>query len=186
MVTSVCETGKRMFLVYSIMRIETGKRELGMTIGLFIYQCSSSGHVSTEYLHLCQRHLKISSLALNSSSPSSHQTWSFSNSLASWSPLFPSALDLINLQVLFYLLSTHHGEGRANPLQYSCLDNPRDGGAWWAAVYGAAQSRTRLKQLSSSSKHLPNLFTSSISYTLFQETSFLLCTGMIACSLSFL
>ena len=79
MVTSVCETGKRMFLVYSIMRIETGKRELGMTIGLFSYQCSSSGHVSTEYLHLCQRHLKISSLALNSSSPSSHQTWSFSN-----------------------------------------------------------------------------------------------------------
>ena len=37
------------------------------------------------------------------------------------------------------------------PLQYSCLENPRDGGAWWAAVYGVAQSRTRLKQLSSSS-----------------------------------
>ena len=38
-----------------------------------------------------------------------------------------------------------------NPLQCSCLENPRDGGAWWAAVYGVAQSRTRLKQLSSSS-----------------------------------
>ena len=38
-----------------------------------------------------------------------------------------------------------------NSLQYSCLENPRDGGAWWAAVYGVAQSRTRLKQLSSSS-----------------------------------
>ena len=37
------------------------------------------------------------------------------------------------------------GEGNGNPLQYSCLDNPRDGGAWWAAVYGVAQSRTRLK-----------------------------------------
>ena len=43
------------------------------------------------------------------------------------------------------------GEGDGNPLQCSCLENPRDGGAWWAAVYGVAQSRTRLKQLSSSS-----------------------------------
>ena len=37
------------------------------------------------------------------------------------------------------------GEGNDNPLQCSCLENPRDGGAWWAAVYGVAQSRTRLK-----------------------------------------
>ena len=43
------------------------------------------------------------------------------------------------------------GEGNGNPLQCSCLENPRDGGAWWAAVYGLAQSRTRLKWLSSSS-----------------------------------
>ena len=43
------------------------------------------------------------------------------------------------------------GEGNGNPLQSSCLENPRDGGAWWAAVYGVAQSRTRLKRLSSSS-----------------------------------
>ena len=43
------------------------------------------------------------------------------------------------------------GEGNGNPLQYSCLENPRDGGAWWAPVYGVAQSRTRLKRLSSSS-----------------------------------
>ena len=42
------------------------------------------------------------------------------------------------------------GEGNGNPLQCSCLENPRDGGAWWAAVYGIAQSRTRLKWLSSS------------------------------------
>ena len=41
------------------------------------------------------------------------------------------------------------GEGNGNPLQCSCLENPRDGGAWWAAVYGVAQSRTRLKRLSS-------------------------------------
>ena len=43
------------------------------------------------------------------------------------------------------------GEGNGNPLQCSCLENPRDSGAWWAAVYGVAQSRTRLKLLSSSS-----------------------------------
>ena len=42
------------------------------------------------------------------------------------------------------------GEGNSNPVQCSCLENPRDGGAWWAAIYGVAQSRTRLKRLSSS------------------------------------
>ena len=40
-------------------------------------------------------------------------------------------------------------EGNGNPLQYTCLENPRDGGAWWAAVYRVTQSQTRLKQLSS-------------------------------------
>ena len=43
------------------------------------------------------------------------------------------------------------GEGNGNPLQCSCLENSRDGGAWWAAIYGVAQSRTRLKRPSSSS-----------------------------------
>ena len=43
------------------------------------------------------------------------------------------------------------GEGNGNPLQYSCLEHPRDGGAWWAAVYGVAQSQIQLKRLSSSS-----------------------------------
>jgi len=43
------------------------------------------------------------------------------------------------------------GEGNGTPLQYSCLENPMDRGAWWAAVHGVAQSRTRLKRLSSSS-----------------------------------
>ena len=42
-------------------------------------------------------------------------------------------------------------EGNGTPLQYCCPENPRDGGAWWAAVYGVAQSQTRLKRLSSSS-----------------------------------
>ena len=51
----------------------------------------------------------------------------------------------------FIQLQQPQGEGNGNPLQCSCLENPRDGGAWWAAVYGVAQSQTRLKQLSSSS-----------------------------------
>ena len=49
------------------------------------------------------------------------------------------------------------GEGNGNPLQCSCLENPRDGGAWWAAVYRATQSRTWLKWLSSSSQDLLNI-----------------------------
>ena len=48
------------------------------------------------------------------------------------------------------------GEGNGNPLQCSCLENPRDGGAWWAAVYGVTQSQTRLKRLSSSSSSKQN------------------------------
>ena len=46
------------------------------------------------------------------------------------------------------------GEGNGNPLQYSCPENPRDRGGWWAAIYGVAQSRTRLTRLSSSSSQL--------------------------------
>ena len=47
------------------------------------------------------------------------------------------------------------GEGNGNPLQCSCLENPRDGGAWCAAIYRVAQSRTRLKRLSNSSSRCP-------------------------------
>ena len=54
-------------------------------------------------------------------------------------------------QLPFHFSLSRVGEGNGNPLQCSCLENPRDGGAWWAAVYGVAQSRTRLKRLSSSS-----------------------------------
>ena len=57
------------------------------------------------------------------------------------------------------------GEGNGNPLQCSCLENPRDGGVWWTAVYGVAQSRTRLKWLSSSS--------SSSIYTSIRITQFI-------------
>ena len=61
-------------------------------------------------------------------------------------------------QLHFHFSLSCIGEGNGNPLQCSCLENSRDGGALWAAVYGVAQSRTRLKRLSSSSRVLPNNF----------------------------
>ena len=54
-------------------------------------------------------------------------------------------------QLHFHFSLSCIGEGNGNPLQCSCLETPRDRGAWWAAVYGVAQSQTRLKRLSSSS-----------------------------------
>ena len=60
-------------------------------------------------------------------------------------------------QLHFHFSLSCIGEGNGNPLQYSCLENPRDRGAWWAAVYGVAQSRTQLKQLSSSSSSIQYL-----------------------------
>ena len=74
------------------------------------------------------------------------------------------------------------GEGNGNPLQCSCLENPKDGGAWWAAVYGVAQSRTRLKWLSSSTSSnlsqcnwswvpLPSLWLTSLSKMLLYSFS---------------
>ena len=54
-------------------------------------------------------------------------------------------------QLLFHFSLSCIGEGNGNPLQCSCLENPGDGGAWWAAVYGVTQSQTWLKRLSSSS-----------------------------------
>ena len=59
----------------------------------------------------------------------------------------------LNLVIIIrmYAFRLHYAsiprEGNGNPLQYSCLENPRDGGAWWAAIYGVAQSRTRLSDL---------------------------------------
>ena len=55
-------------------------------------------------------------------------------------------------QLHFHFSLSCIGEGNGNPLQCSCLENPRDGGAWWATIYGVAQSRTQLKRLSSSSR----------------------------------
>ena len=62
------------------------------------------------------------------------------------------------------------GEGNGNPLQRSCLENPRDRGAWWAAVYGVTQSRTRLKRLNSSSRYvLTSMCASEIAANIYFE-----------------
>ena len=60
-------------------------------------------------------------------------------------------------QLHFHFSLSCIGEGNGNPLQCSCLENPRDGGGWWAAVSGVTQSRTQLKRLSSSSGLWRNL-----------------------------
>ena len=64
-------------------------------------------------------------------------------------------------QLHFHFPLSCIGEGNGNPLQCSCLENPRDGGAWWAAVSGVAQSRTGQKQLSSSSSRIALLYSSN-------------------------
>ena len=63
------------------------------------------------------------------------------------------------------------GEGNGNPLQCSCLENPRDGGAWWAAVYGVAQSLTQLKRRSSSSK--ANIFNKNVVFLLTKQSGYI-------------
>ena len=71
-------------------------------------------------------------------------------SLVGCSPWDPEDLDTTE-RLHFHFSLSYIGEGNGNPLQCSCLENPRDRGAWWAAVCGVAQSRTRLKRLSRNS-----------------------------------
>ena len=72
-------------------------------------------------------------------------------SLVGWSPWDRWESDTTEWLPFHFSLSCIR-EGNGNPLQYSCLEDPRDGRAWWAAVYGVAQSWARLKRLSSSIK----------------------------------
>ena len=72
-------------------------------------------------------------------------------SLVGCSPLGLEESDTTE-QLHFHFSLSCIGEGNGNPLQCSCLENPRDGGAWWAAIYGVTQSQTQLKRLSSSSR----------------------------------
>ena len=73
-----------------------------------------------------------------------------------------TSLSLFTFTFHFHFSLSCIGEENGNPLQCSCLENPRDGGTWWAAVYGVAQSQTRLKQLSSSSSISPIFYDLSV------------------------
>ena len=74
-------------------------------------------------------------------------------------------------QLHFHFSLSCIGKGNGNLLQCSCLENPRDGGAWWAAVYGVTQSRTRLKRLSSSSSMTSNTEHPSVQFSSVQSLS---------------
>ena len=85
-------------------------------------------------------------------------------SLVGWGPWGGEELDTTEWLPFHFSLSCI-GEGNGNPLQCSCLENPRDGGAWWAAIYGVAQSWTLLKQLSSSSSSIKTSWASLVAQT---------------------
>ena len=86
--------------------------------------------------------------------PGKSQGWS---SLVGCSPQGCEESDMTE-RLHFHFSLSCIGEGNGNPLQCSCLENPRDGGGWWAAVYGVTQSQTRLKRLSSSSSNVSIFF----------------------------
>ena len=92
--------------------------------------------------------------------------------LVGYSPWGLEESDMIERLPFHFSLSCI-GEGNGNPLQYSCLENPRDGGAWWAAVYGVTQSQTQLKQLSSSSSSKALCVLSQIPSLAFSQDTFL-------------
>ena len=91
-------------------------------------------------------------------------------SLVGCSPLGRYKSDVTE-RLHFHFSLSCTGEGNGNPLQCSCLENPRDRGAWWAAVYGVAQSWTWLKWLSSSSSYTYTMTTFSFlqNFLVFQE-----------------
>ena len=78
-------------------------------------------------------------------------------------------------QLHFHFSLSCIGEGNGNPLQCSCLENPKDRGAWWAAIYGVTQSRTRLKRLSSSSSRETLSIQVDHMWLLSSQSVFILC-----------
>ena len=79
----------------------------------------------------------------------------------------------------FHFSLSYIGERNGNPLQCSCLENPRDGGAWWAAIYGVTQSRTRLRWLSRSRSILIRTLSSVQNYPHWAGENRLACKDLI-------
>ena len=116
-------------------------------------------HMRDSYVHLSYKHL-LSTYYLPGTIHGSQRRWWHHTpvllpgkshgrrSLVGCSPWGLEESDTTE-RLHFHFSLSCIGEGNGNPLQCSCLENPRDRGAWWAAVYGVAQSRTWLKWLSS-------------------------------------
>ena len=102
-------------------------------------------------------------------------------SLVGCSPWGRKELEMTE-QLHFHFSLSCIREGNGNPLQRSCLESPRDRGAWWAAVYGVAQSRTRLKRLSSSSNIPLYTYTNSHTHTYIYVVC--VCACMLSLSVS--
>ena len=109
-------------------------------------KCPSTGEWRKRHVYIHAYTIECYS-AINVLLPGKSHGW---RSLVGYSPWGRKASDTTEWLHFRFSLSCI-GEGNGNPLQCSCLENPRDGGAWWAAVYGVSQSRTPLKWLSSSS-----------------------------------
>ena len=111
-------------------------------------QGSSAYFYLFSFIPLCwRRQWQLTPLLL----PGKSHGW---RSLVGCSPWGHEESDMTE-QLHFYFSLSCTGEGNGNPLQCSYLENPRDGGAWWAAIYGVAQSWTRLKWLSTGSSIPP-------------------------------
>ena len=118
------------FLIYTYINMKEYKIDL----------CS---WFSNDYLYVTRRWHPTPVLL-----PGKSHGW---KSLVGCSPWGREELDTTE-RLHFHFSLSCIGEGNGNPLQCSCLENPKDGGAWWVAVSGVTQSRTRLKRLSSSSR----------------------------------
>ena len=142
---------KLITLKHAVMELDLQSEMYREKRGLVGSRCSgekSSLWVSEVYLYSHQRRQWHPTPVLL---PGKSHRW---RSLVGYSPWGHTESDTTE-RLHFHFSLSCTGEGNGNPLQCSCLENPRDGGAWRTAVYGVAQSRTRLKRLSSilSPKH---------------------------------
>ena len=136
--------------------------------------CSSKHYLSQKYLFNPHRHVIIPFLYMTEPGPTEKAVAPHSSTLVRKTPWMeePDGLQSMGSlrvghaeQIHFHFSLSCIGEGNGNPLQCSCLENPRDGGAWWAAIYGVAESRTQLRRLSSSSKPEPKRLRNVFSVT---------------------
>ena len=139
---------KKIYLEYLFFRHDSSRDSTGKKICYWLLLfCQRPSFSSSDFVSFCAA-LSEKAMAPHSST----LAWKIHGrrSLVGCSPWGRKESDTTERLPFHFSLSCI-GEGNGNPLQCSCLENPRGRGAWWAAAYGVAQSRTRLKRLSSSS-----------------------------------